>query len=114
MSKAKANAKTAARVDATTRYKFRAEDFWKLIQGQEYKCALSGRELTPENTEVELKDPAKLEGRGEPDNLYLLIRPLAQMARYTEEREIVELAAAIIETRGEEFGYGLKKTRSRK
>lgn len=114
MSKAKTNAKAMRRPDAKTRYKFRAEDFWNLIQGQEYRCALSGRELTPENTEVELRDPAKTEGRGEPENLYLVVRPLAQMARYTEEREIIELAAAIIKTRGGEFGYGLKKTRSRK
>lgn len=105
--------KTKTKTD-TTRYKFRAEDFWNLIQGQEYKCALTGRELTPENTEVELRDPAKLDGRGEPDNLYLLIRPLAQMARYTAEREIIELAAAIIETRGGEYGYGLKKSRAKK
>ena len=113
MSKTKTNGKTATRTDAT-RYKFRAGDFWNLIQGQKYKCALSGRELTPENTEVELRDPAKLEGRGEPENLYLVIRPLAQMARYTDEREIIELAAAIIETRGGEYGYGLKKVRARK
>lgn len=97
-----------------TRYKFRAEDFWNLIQGQEYRCALSGRELTPENTEVELRDPARIEGRGEMENLYLLVRPLAQMARYTSERDIIELAASIIATRGEEFGYGLKKRRAKK
>ena len=106
------NVKTAKQ--ETKRYRFRSEDFWNLIQGQEYKCALSGRELTPENTEVELRDPARLEGRGEMENLYLVIRPLAQMARYVSERDIIELAAAIVATRGGEFGYGLKKSKSRK
>ncbi|MCR9142055.1 MAG: hypothetical protein NXI24_07370, partial [bacterium] len=73
--------KTDARKEPT-QYRFRAEDFWTLIQGQEYKCALTGRELTPENTEVELRDPYRTEGRGEYENLYMVIRPLSFMARY--------------------------------
>ncbi|MCR9142053.1 MAG: hypothetical protein NXI24_07360 [bacterium] len=97
-----------------TRYRFRAEDFWSLIKAQEYKCALTGRELTPENTEVELKDPSRVEGRGEPDNLYLVVRSLAHMARYEKEREIIELAAEIVANRGGEYGYGLKRTRKGK
>lgn len=93
------------------RYRFRAEDFWTLIQGQGYKCALTGRELTPENTEVELRDPNREKGRGEHANLYLVIRPLAHVARYVPESEIVELAAEIIKARGAEYGYGLTKKR---
>ena len=93
------------------RYRFRAEDFWTLIQGQNYKCALTGRELTPDNTEVELRDPNLETGRGEHANLYLVIRPLAHVARYVPESEIVELAAEIIKARGGEFGYGLTKKR---
>lgn len=46
----------------SVRYRFRAEDFWTLIQGQGYKSALTGRELTPENTEVELRDPYLTKG----------------------------------------------------
>ena len=94
----------------SVRYRFRAEDFWTLIQGQNYKCALTGRELTPENTEVELRDPYLTKGRGEHSNLYLVIRPLAHVARYVSEKEIVDLAAEIIQARGGEFGYGLKRT----
>jgi hypothetical protein len=93
----------------SVRYRFRAEDFWTLIQRQGYKCALTGRELTPENTEVELRDPYLTKGRGEITNLYLVIRPLAHVARYVPERDIIDLAAEIIQTRGGGFGYGLKK-----
>lgn len=109
MSKTKSRKKEQ---DLTTRYRFRAEDFWSLIQGQEYKCALTGRELTPENTEVELRDPYRTEARGESKNLYMVIRPLSYMARYVSECEIVNLAAEIISARGGEFGYGLTKKRS--
>lgn len=103
--------KTNAKKEAP-QYRFRAEDFWSLLQGQEYKCALTGRELTPENTEVELRDPYRTQGRGEYDNLYMVIRPLAYMARYVSEREIVDLAAEIIQARGGAFGYGLAKKRN--
>ena len=102
--------KTKASSDCV-RYRFRAEDFWTLIQGQNYKCALTGRELTPENTEVELRDPNLENGRGEHANLYLVIRSLAHVARYVPENEIVELAAEIIKARGAEHGYGLTKKR---
>ena len=101
--------KTQAKTKEGARYRFRADDFWTLIKGQDYKCALTGRELTPENTEVELRDPYLTKGRGEHANLYLVIRPLAQMARYVSERDIVELAAEIIRARGAEFGYGITK-----
>jgi hypothetical protein len=97
-----------------TRYRFRAQDFWNLIKEQDYKCALTGRELTPENTEVELRDPARVEGRGELENLYLVARSVAHVARYETEREIIELAAEIVANRGGEYGYGLKRTRKGK
>jgi hypothetical protein len=97
-----------------TRYRFRAEDFWNLIKEQDYKCALTGRELTPENTEVELRDPSRVEGRGELENLYLVVRSVAHMARYEREREIIELAVEIVTNRGGEYGYGIKRSRNKK
>ena len=63
---------------------------------------------------MELRDPSRVEGRGELENLYLVVRSVAHMARYEREREIIELAVEIVENRGKEYGYGIKRSRNRK
>ena len=91
--------------------KFFARNFWSLMKEQDYKCALTGRELTPDNTEVELREPFRERGRTEIDNHYIVVRDLAYTARHVAEEAIVQLAAEIIEYRGKEFGYGLRRVR---
>ncbi|MCE9597035.1 MAG: hypothetical protein K8S54_03625 [Spirochaetia bacterium] len=91
------------------KFKFFSEHFWKLMKDQGGCCALTGRKLTPDNTEVELKEPYKEEGRTEFDNHYLVIRSLAAMARYASEEEIIGIAIEIVKHRGKEKGYALKK-----
>ncbi len=91
--------------------KFFAKNFWKMMKEQDYKCALTGRELTPDNTEVELREPFRERGRTEIDNHYIIVRDLAYTARHVKEEAIVQLAAEIIQFRGKEFGYGLRKIR---
>lgn len=92
-------------------FKFYAKHFWQLMEQQEWKCALTGRELTPYNTEVELRDCFKKEGRSDFDNHYLIDRSLSALARYVPEDKIIELAAEIIEYRGKEKGYSLRKVK---
>ena len=82
-----------------------------MMKDQEYKCALTGRELTPDNTEVELREPFRERGRTEIDNHYIIVRDLAYTARHVKEEAIIKLAAAIIQFRGKELGYGLRKIR---
>ncbi|MBX7088603.1 MAG: hypothetical protein K1X70_19370 [Leptospirales bacterium] len=89
--------------------KFFAEDFWKLIESQKYRCALTGIELTPNNTELELKEPYKEKGRAEFCNHYLVTRAISFMARHIPEQEIIDLAIEIVKHRGKERGYGIKK-----
>lgn len=86
-----------------------AEDFWNLINKQEYKCALSNRELTPSNTVVELRKPNIFdEGeRSHIENYYLVDHGLSQLCRYLNEDEIIELAIDIVRYRGIEKGYSL-------
>jgi hypothetical protein len=91
--------------------KFFAKNFWEMMREQEYKCALTGRELTPDNTEVELREPFRERGRTEIDNHYIIVRDLAYTARHVKEESIIQLAAEIIQYRGKEFGYGLRKIR---
>ncbi len=91
--------------------KFFAKNFWSLMKDQDYKCALTGRELTPDNTEVELREPFRERGRTELDNHYIVVRDLAYTARHVKEDAIVQLAAEIIQFRGKEYGFGLRRVR---
>jgi hypothetical protein len=91
--------------------KFFAKNFWALMKEQDYKCALTGRELTPDNTEVELREPFRERGRTEIDNHYIVVRDLAYTARHVTEEAIIQLAADIIQSRGKEYGYSLRRTR---
>ena len=93
--------------------KFFASHFWSMLKNQK-GCALTGRSLTPDNTEVELKEPFKETGRTDFSNHYLIIRSLAALARYASEDEIINLAIEIVEYRGREKGYEIKKIRKRK
>ena len=91
--------------------KFFAKSFWALMKEQNYKCALTGRELTPDNTEVELREPFRERGRTEIDNHYIVVRDLAYTARHVKEEAIVQLAAEIIQYRGKEYGYSVRRVR---
>ena len=91
--------------------KFFAKHFWAMMKDQKYRCALTGRELTPDNTEVELREPFLERGRTEIRNHYIVVRDLSYTARHATEEAIVELAADIIRFRGKEFGYGLRSGR---
>ena len=90
-------------------FRFFAEHFWLLYKKQGGCCALTGRKLTPDTTEVELKEPYKEQGRTEFENHYLIIRSIAAMARYASEQEILDVAIEIVRHRGKEKGYALKK-----
>jgi|SRR5208337_2513477 len=92
-------------------FKFTAEHFWQLIEKQGKRCALTNRELTPLNCEVELKEPNKKEGRFNLDNFYLIDKDLKYLCRHLSENEVIDLCAIIIENRGKEKGYSLKRVK---
>ncbi|MBL8019097.1 MAG: hypothetical protein JNM27_05495 [Leptospirales bacterium] len=95
-------------------FRFFAEHFWQLMKQQNGCCALTGRKLTPDNTEVELREPHRKEERTAFSNHYLIIRSLAAMARYASEPEIIDIAIEIVKQRGLEKGYLLRQAKSRK
>ncbi len=101
---------------ANKEFKFFAEDFWQLINNQKYKCALTGKELTPTNTEVELRKPKITleQGRAEMNNHYLVDRNLSQLCRYLTEDEIISIAIEIIKYRGKEKGVSIRKLGGKK
>lgn len=98
---------------ANKEFKFFAEDFWNLINRQKYRCALTDRELTPVNTEVELRHPkiSLSEGRAELANHYLVDKDVSSLCRHLSEDDIIALAIEIVQHRGREKGYALRKVK---
>ncbi len=96
------------------KFKFRAEHFYKLLNDQKYRCALTNRELTPENTNAEHILPLRKGGKHEPENICLVVDMIGKLKRYFSEEEIVLLASDIIKTKGKKYGYELtfKKKRA--
>jgi len=93
-------------------YTFRSKDFYELLDKQKYKCPVSGRELTPENTTAEHIQPLRLGGNHCKNNIYLIDKDVAKLKRYMDEKTVIKLAADIIQTRGSELGYGLRKKKN--
>ena len=92
------------------KYKFTAKDFWKIVEEkQNFKCALTGRLLEPNNTEIELKRPLAKGGKVSIDNHYAVDMAISKLARYFTEEEIINLAAEVIQYRGKEYGFKLEK-----
>jgi hypothetical protein len=94
--------------DDTDRYVFRAQDFYALLEKQEYKCALTGRTLTPENTSAEHIVPIRRGGKHELANIFLVDDAIAKLKRYATVEEIFTLAREIVanEKKGEPYSAG--------
>lgn len=92
-------------------YKFRAMDFYELLEEQEYRCPLTGRELTPGNTTAEHIVPLRQRGEHCRANIYLVVKTVAKIKRYVAEEELVQLAADIIRTKGAHYGLAIRKKR---
>lgn len=90
-------------------YKFAAKDFYALLEKQQYRCALSGRELTPENTDAEHILPLEHGGQHTLENIYLIVRDAARIKRHLTEAQAIGLCFDILQTRGKEFGYEATK-----
>ena len=96
------------------KFVFRAHHFYELLEKQEYKCAITGRELTPENTTAEHITPLRSGGKHGLDNIYLVDDKASKIKRYLTEDEVINLASDIIATRGHEYGLKLVVGRKKK
>lgn len=84
----------------TEKYTFRAKDFYALLESQNYRCPLTGRELTPETTCAEHIIPLRKGGIHALSNIYLVHETVARLKRHYTDAEIQELANDIINTIG--------------
>lgn len=79
-----------------TRYKFKAADFYALLDKQKYKCALTGTELTPENTTAEHILPLSRGGTHELSNIFLVDERVAKLKRNLSIAEVRDVAQRIV------------------
>ncbi len=90
-------------------YKFKVSDFRDLLESQEKKCGLTGRELTPENTFAEHILPLGKGGSHSKNNIILVIDMLSKLKRYYTTEEIIDIAYDILAYNGKK--YGIKVSR---
>jgi hypothetical protein len=83
----------------------RSNDLYALLEKQNYRCALTGRELTPEITDAEHIVPLDAGGEHTPDNIYLIIKDAARLKRYLSEPDLMQLCLDILNNRGKHYGY---------
>ncbi len=72
----------------------------ELLHKQDFKCFLTGRELSPENVEAEHILPVSQGGEHKVENLCLIIDSLRELKRYRNPEEILSIAKDIIKTLG--------------
>lgn len=78
--------------------RFKPSEIRELLQKQNFKCFLTGRELTPDNVEAEHILPISKGGKHEVENLCLIIDSLRELKRYRSPEEIISIARDIIKT----------------
>ncbi len=92
-------------------FKFFAEHFWQLMEKQQKRCALSGRELTPINTEVELVNPLEknMDKRKAISNHYLVDKDISHICRYISKTDIIKLCKEVLKHQGYKVSKEVKK-----
>lgn len=80
------------------RYVFRAQDFYRLLEEQDYTCPYSGRELTPNNCVAEHKVPLRRNGKHEASNIVLVDSAVGQLKRHLTDEELYTLVQDLAKT----------------
>lgn len=84
-----------------SQWKMTSEYFKYLLEEvQDYKCALTGLPLLPENVWIMPKIPRERGGKPGPDNVYLVHSCIAKLARDFTPDEILATCKAAIEFHG--------------
>lgn len=78
------------------KFKLKAGHIRTLLQKQNFKCYVSGIELTYENVEIEHIQPLTKGGKHELENLCLIDKSLRELKRLNTKKEILELCKVII------------------
>ncbi|PJZ36999.1 hypothetical protein CH354_07715 [Leptospira levettii] len=79
------------------KFKLKAGHIRSLLNQQNFKCYISGIELTYENVEIEHIQPLTKGGKHELENLCLIEKSLRELKRLKTREEILELCKVIIQ-----------------
>ncbi|TGL76902.1 HNH endonuclease [Leptospira jelokensis] len=79
------------------KFKLRAGHIRKLLNDQNFRCFISGLELTYENVEIEHIIPLSKGGKHELTNLCLIDKSLKELKRFKTKEEIIKLCKIILE-----------------
>ncbi|MCK5617741.1 HNH endonuclease [Candidatus Pacearchaeota archaeon] len=79
-----------------------------ILEDQDYKCALTGDELTPETTAFDHKMPLSQGGSSEKENLHAVIKQANVSKSDMNMQEFIDICAKVIKHSGSEYGYFLK------
>jgi len=77
-------------------YKFKAKDFYALLEKQNYICPVSGRQLTPENCMASHKTPIRKGGEHHLENIYLVVDAVTQIKKNLTDEELLNLCRDIV------------------
>ena len=80
----------------------------EILEEQDYKCALTGAELTPENTAFDHRIPLGQGGSSEKENLHAVIKQANISKSDMSMQEFMDICAKVIKHSGSEYGYFLK------
>ncbi|MBU41604.1 MAG: hypothetical protein CMN76_00165 [Spirochaetaceae bacterium] len=80
-------------------YTFKAKDFYELLDGQQERCALTGRQLTPENCTAIHRIPLRRGGTHDLNNICLVVEEIAQLKRSLLDDELYSLCEDLLQYR---------------
>ena len=89
------------------------KDLRSILEDQEYKCAITGETLTPENTAFDHIDPLSKGGSSEKENLQAVTKQINISKSEMSMQEYVDLCAKVIKNIGSEYGYNLIELKSK-
>ena len=89
------------------------KDLREILETQKYKCAITGDDLTPENTAFDHIIPMSDGGSSEKENLQAVLRVVNNSKHKMGMQEYVEMCAKVIKNMGPQYGYSLIELKSK-
>ena len=80
------------------RWIMRSKDFYEILEEkQQYRCALTGWELTPQNTRISHIVPLREGGKHEKSNVQLIHEVVATLAREQSKEKLYQICCSVVE-----------------
>ena len=89
------------------------KDLRSILEEQEYKCAMTGDDLTPENTAFDHIIPLSEGGSSEKFNLQAVLKSVNSSKHEMGVQDYVDMCAKVIKRIGAEHGYSLIELKSK-